>query len=283
MKKDFKAHEVHLQKQLQSRDETIGNLEKATKSLENEKSVLSAAIEARDNKLAKIQSQLEEMKTLKLKVQDGEKAQNKLDQMKTKFENLCSEIDNMTASKEHVSEELEKARKKIEELETTVQDEKKMLANVKLEASKVKLQFQKTRGERNTYKQKADSLVKEMSRICRNGKGIEDIEKIMNEHETLVTEVAQLRSEKKKAINEAQECRNEYEEYVKAQIQQSGEGNSEAVKILKRNKELERIVSEMTEYLNAKQMQLESVQDANRSLSEELRLMAQQCRQNNDV
>ncbi len=281
MKKDFKTHEDQSKKELCSKDEKISELIRALKSLENEKAVLSAAVEARDSKILKISSQLDEMKKLKQKAQEGEKAQHELNSMKQKHGKLRTEFDEMKSKKEYVIEELQEAKKQIGLLETSAEEEKKSLSVIKLEASKVKLQYQKARGERNTYKQKADSLVKEMSRICRNGKGIDDIEKLMNEHEILIGEMVQLRSEKKKAVSVAQQCRAEYEEYVKAQIQ-SGE-DSESVNMVKRNIELERIVTEMTEYLNAKQMQLESVQDANRALTEELHLMAEKYRQQNDI
>lgn len=263
------------------KDGKIGELLRAVKSLENEKAVLSAAVEARESKITKISSQLDEMHQLRKMAQDGEKAQHELNTTKQQYGNLRTEFDEMKSTKESLSEELKEAKRRIGSLESNIEEEKKSLNAIKLEASKVKSQFQKTRGERNTYKQKADSLVKEMSRICRNGKGIDDIEKIMDQHEILITEAVQLRSEKKKAINEAQQSRTDYEEYVKAQIL-SGE-DSQSVTIMKRNMELERIVTEMTEYLNAKQMQLESVQDANRALTEELHLMADKYRQQNDI
>jgi len=130
------------------------------------------------------------------------------------------------------------------------------------------------------FKQKADSLSKEMSRICRNGRDISDIEKLITDHQALGSEVAQLRSEKKKALDEVEQSRTEYSQYVEAQIRVGAD--SEAVRALQRNIELERIVTEMTEYLNAKQMQLESVQDANRTLTKELQLMTKKYRDQND-
>jgi seryl-tRNA synthetase len=187
----------------------------------------------------------------------------------------------MKENKKILDHDLEKANKDIEILAVTLKDEKKSMEAVKREASKIKSQFQKTRGERNTYKQKADSLAKEMSRICRNGRGIADIEKLIHNHQALNVEAAQLRSDKKKALEEVEDCRAEHEQFVQAQIQAGADG--EAVRTVQRNMELQGIITGMTEYLDAKEMQLESVQDANRALTEELRLMADRCRTQNDI
>jgi chromosome segregation ATPase len=255
--------------------------DKAIKALQNEKAVLSAAIEARDSKLIKMSAKLEDIEKLKQKVVTGEKAQNQLTELSLQHKNAKNDIEKMKENEQTLTRDLDKAKKHITTLETSFEIEKKAFATAKKEASKVKLQFQKTRGERNTFKQKADSLAKEMSRICRNGRGIDDIERLIHDHQTLGSEVVQLRSEKKKALDEVQECKTNFDEYIQAQIKVGAGGD--AVRTTQRNFELERVVTEMTEYLNAKQMQLESVQHANRSLTEELRLMAEKCRDQNDI
>ena len=281
MKKDFKAHQLESEKKFEEKSDVAQEYDKVIKSLRNEKAVLSAAIEARDSKLAKMSAQLNDADTLRHKAEAGEKAQHELEILRKKNKKAMEEMNKMKEDKNHSMIALEKAKKKIDRLEADYEIEKKTLVTVKTEGSKIKLQFQKTRGERNTYKQKADSLAKEMSRICRNGKSINDIEKMIQDYQSLSSEVVQLRSEKKKALYEVEECKTDFEQYVKAQIQ--AKTDNEAIRVFQRNIELERVVTEMTEYLNAKQMQLESVQDANRALTEELRLMAENCRGQNDI
>lgn len=251
------------------------------KSLQNEKAVLSAAVEARDSKLSQLSMQVDELKTLRQKATESEKVQNQLDDMNLKQSSLQEEIKMIKGKNLDLEVALKEARSEIEKLRKARDEEKNALIGVNSEISTAKMQCQKLRGERNMFKQKADSLAKEMSRLCRNGRDIKSIEAILHDQQALSSEVQLLRSEKKKAINELQKCRNEYQQYIIAQIEAASD--NESVRIIQKNIELERVVTEMTEYLDAKQMQLESVQEANRSLVEELRLMAERCRDQNDV
>ena len=281
LKKDLKKHEQEATKKLEEREHQAHEHTKLIKSLENEKAVLSAAVEARDSKLTQMSTKLDEMKNLRQKVLDGEKAQHELTILTHQHDKLSDEVKRKQSMEENLRKSLKDANATIERLKAESIKEKEELLHVKAEASKVKLQFQKARGERNTYKQRADSLAKEMSRICKNGRDISQIETLMQDHQLINEEVAQLRSEKKMALEELQQSRNEYEQYILAQIQAASD--NESIRIFQRNRELERVVTDMTEYLTAKQMQLESVQEANRSLTEELRLMAEKCRDDNDI
>ncbi len=281
LKKDLKKHEQEATKKLEEREHQAHEHTKLIKSLENEKAVLSAAVEARDSKLTQMSTKLDEMKNLRQKVLDGEKAQHELTILTHQHDKLSDEVKRKQSMEENLRKSLKDANATIERLKAESIKEKEELLHVKAEASKVKLQFQKARGERNTYKQRADSLAKEMSRICKNGRDISQIETLIQDHQLINEEVAQLRSEKKMALEELQQSRNEYEQYILAQIQAASD--NESIRIFQRNRELERVVTDMTEYLTAKQMQLESVQEANRSLTEELRLMAEKCRDDNDI
>lgn len=277
----MKKHEQEATKKLEEREHQAHEHTKLIKSLENEKAVLSAAVEARDSKLTQMSTKLDEMKNLRQKVLDGEKAQHELTILTHQHDKLSDEVKRKQSMEENLRKSLKDANATIERLKAESIKEKEELLHVKAEASKVKLQFQKARGERNTYKQRADSLAKEMSRICKNGRDISQIETLIQDHQLINEEVAQLRSEKKMALEELQQSRNEYEQYILAQIQAASD--NESIRIFQRNRELERVVTDMTEYLTAKQMQLESVQEANRSLTEELRLMAEKCRDDNDI
>lgn len=159
--------------------------------------------------------------------------------------------------------------------------EKKLLVSTKIDLEKLKGQFQAFKRERNRWKQKAESLAKEMSRICRNGKCIGDIEKLLHDYDKLSSEVSILRSEKKMAINELEESRITYVTYVQAQ-ERAGV-NGEAIRAIQKCTELERVITNMTEYLNAKETQLQSIQEANMALTEELRKIHQQGLSDNDV
>ncbi len=281
MKKDFKNHLQDSERKLKDQDTITSEYDKSIKALHNEKAVLTAAVEARDRKIEKISTQLEDMESLKEKVIEGEIAKSQLSELKQKHKAIKDEMGKMYTVEQNLTRNLEEMKKDKREIETNLESERELSAAMKKETSKMKLQFQKARGERNMFKQKADSLAKEMSRICRNGRDINDIEKLIHNHQVLTSEIAQVRSEKKKAMDEVERCKKNYSEYVEAQIRVGAD--NDAVRALQRNIELERVVTEMTEYLNAKQMQLESVQDANRALTEELQLMTEKCRDQSDI
>jgi DNA anti-recombination protein RmuC len=57
----------------------------------------------------------------------------------------------------------------------------------------------------------------------------------------------------------------------------------DSAKLLERNAKLERLLSELTEYLNAKEMQLDTMKQINDALQLEIRDLAKASMSNNDV
>lgn len=280
-KKDYISYQKEAAVVLDEKNDEACEQAKLIKALENEKAVLSAAIEARDGKLAQKSALLDELKDLRQKAQNGERAQSELESLKQNYIVLKDEMKQMRENAQKLENSLGEANRKIVTLEKDYINEKKASTEAMSETNKIKLQFQKVRGERNTFKQKADSLAKELAKICRNGREINDIEKVILDNQLLNEEVVTLRSDKKRAMIELEQCKSDYEQYIRAQIQAATD--DESVRICLRNLELEKIITGMTEYLDAKQMQLESVQEANRGLTEELRLMAEKTRDQNDI
>ena len=91
-----------------------------------------------------------------------------------------------------------------------------------------------------------------MSRICRNGRGINEIEKIIHDEETRKMEVQVLTQQKRKAMEEVEVYRAAFESSLRVH----GKANipEEAIRALDQKTELERVLSDLTEYLNAKEM-----------------------------
>jgi seryl-tRNA synthetase len=158
--------------------------------------------------------------------------------------------------------------------------ERKLAYIAREEAEKISSQMQSTKNERNRWKQKADSLAKEMAKICRGG-NIGDVENLINDHHDLTKEVTLLRSQKKKAEEELETSLATHATYVQAQESLRVDGSS--IRLAQKCKELERLVSHMTEYISAKETQLESIQAVNRTLTDELHLAHQNNLQPNDV
>jgi hypothetical protein len=143
------------------------------------------------------------------------------------------------------------------------------------------MKIQKLKAERNSHKQKGDSLAKEMSRVCRDGRTIREIEKILADDATRREEVLLLREQKRKALEQVEHFRTAYEQSLC--VQRLSGLDHDAGKLLERNAELERLLSELTEYLNAKEMQLETMKLVNDTLQSEIRDLAKANMSKNDI
>lgn len=200
--------------------------------------------------------------------------------MITKNVALNETITELETGKSNTIEELSNLHQAKEEALSNLEKEKSSASAAKKEFNSLVLQVQNAKGERNRWKQKADSLAKEMSRICRGG-SINDIEKLMNGHQELKKEVSLLRSQKKKAEEELEESLNVHASYVQAQELVNSDASS--IRAVQKCSELERLVSHMTEYVNAKESQLDSIKAINRALTEELHLIHQSNLEDNDI
>lgn len=181
-----------------------------------------------------------------------------------------------------IRNELEAKLKKMEhDLETAlseVQKERDLSIQSKIESDKLKTLLQTMKGERNSFKQKADSLAKEMSRLRKSDVEARNYERSQEDYKRLQDEVISLRSERRAIKDELEATKMAHAAYIQAQ-QQAGE-DIDLIRSLNKCAELERVISDMTEYLHAKEMQLETIQSANRKLCEEI---IKQKESNNDV
>ena len=199
---------------------------------------------------------------------------NEQDQVHAKCNATNAELKRATMSEKESQEELAHAKKTLATLNGILLQERKAIADRKTQNGALYTKFQKVKGERNTFKLKSDSLSKEMARICRNGMGVADIEQIMLDHETMRMEVSTLRTQKRRALEQLDEIRRAHDDSIQAQMKAGI--NGEAMRALEQKAVLERVVSELTEYVNAKEMQLETLKEVNKALTDELQAMAKQ-------
>ena len=199
---------------------------------------------------------------------------NEQDQVHAKCNATNAELKRATMSEKESQEELAHAKKTLATLNGILLQERKAIADWKTQNGALYTKFQKVKGERNTFKLKSDSLSKEMARICRNGMGVADIEQIMLDHETMRMEVSTLRTQKRRALEQLDEIRRAHDDSIQAQMKAGI--NGEAMRALEQKAVLERVVSELTEYVNAKEMQLETLKEVNKALTDELQAMAKQ-------
>ena len=79
------------------------------------------------------------------------------------------------------------------------------------------------------------------------------------------------------------DCRCHVEILLIEARERGGNGERDVIRSLERMAELERVVAQTTEYLNAKEMKLDTMREVNRSLTEEVRRLAERSLEENDV
>ena len=89
------------------------------------------------------------------------------------------------------------------------------------------------------------------------------------ECEDLREEVTLLTLEKRRITEERDESRRLHEQSIKSQVEAGID--EKVVRALERYDELERVVSDLTEYIEAKEMQLQTMMEVNKALQDEMR------------
>ena len=273
MREDHLLHVSSLENRITSQSGKIAELEKANRILQNEKAVLAAAVEARESKLVKMGELQSSFKELSETVQQQDKLRVQLEESNKRYESLNEELERVTQFEKECRAELKETKQTVERLTDRISHDEETVASVHTTLDVLQKKNQQLKGERNSFKQKNDSLSKEISRLCRNGRSIQEIEKIMSDHESRKQEVALLRQQKRKALEEAHLYRTSYEQ-SKFATQIAGV-DVETHRALERNAELERLLAEMTEYVNAKEMQMETMKQVNEHLQSEIHSLAQ--------
>jgi hypothetical protein len=258
-----------LNRELNRRATTIADLEKSLRVVQNEKAVLSATVEARESKLAKmaeLQSALEEMKD---EVDKTNEIRESMQKVSGENESLIKQLENVAEQEEALRSELSQSQEMIATLTQKFEIESKKLDSCRGELDTQQIRIQKLKAERNSYKQKSDSLSKEIAKVCRHGRTIKEVEKIITDDSARRQEVKLLRDQKRKALEDLEHYRTLYEQCREAQ--RIAGVDHESTKVYERNAELERLLSELTEYVSAKEMQLETLKAVNDALQAEIR------------
>ena len=259
----------------------IAELERANRVLQNEKGVLKATVDARESKLTRMADLQASNEELLVKVAQVDAIRSELERSQKRYEEVSENLRKVEGVEKECQNELELARKSIGALNARVDEERTKAATSQAQVDPLQKKIQQLKGERNSYKQKNESLSKEVGRLCKNGRSIKDIEKIVIEYHSLLEEVETLRKQKKKALEEAHLYRTSYEHSKAAQILSGIEGDTQTV--LERNAELSRLLVETTEYINAKEMQLETMKQVNEQLQAEIRGLAKANLGNNEI
>ena len=273
MKQEYEERIASLENSRRAKETDVSDRDKTIKSLQNERAVLTAAVEARDSKLQRLEELQGTVNQLKDEAAKGQSAKQELDVVTSRFNASRSELERAKVSESERCNQIERLKKELETAEMKLKKEQKLAERCKAQMETSNMKYQKVKVERNTFRQKAESLAKDMSRVCKNGRGVNDIESVMEECETLKHEVSLLKTQKRKALDELEESRRLHEQSIKAQVKAGIDG--EAVRALEQRDELDRVVTELTEYIDAKEMQLQTMMEVNRALQEEIHALAQ--------
>ena len=276
--------------ELEERNKKIDNLvagnrdkalehDKAVKALNNELSVCKAAIEARDSKVEALRESMTELNA-KLAAQAQELSaveslRNDLTQSKTQSSTAVQVIEKMKREESEFQNELKEAKGIVDELSKKYNAAKASAAKSTTEADKIKADYRRLKMERNSLKTKAESLQKEMNQIAKKSKNnqvdSEAFDKLQHELQQLRLEHIELQRnldtekiEKRDLRAELNASRLAHQNPI-INYQPTVETDGSP-----RIEELERIISEMTEYSSAQALQIETLRQINAALTEDI-------------
>ena len=281
MKSSYDDRCSALERDIQTHKDRITALERENRTLQNDKDVLNAAIESRDFKLFKMEELQTSLDEARVKLAQRNNFQLELDEANKRYNDILKEVERLQVSNSAYIDDRRNSQERIASLEEALRAATSQFSSHQSQLEMEQMKVQKLKAERNSYKQKGDSLAKEMSRICRDGRTIREIEKLLADDATRREEVNVLREQKRKALEQVEHFRTAYEQSLS--IQKLAGMDHDAGKLLERNAELERLLSELTEYLNAKEMQLDTMKQVNDTLQSEIRNLARASMSNNDI
>ena len=271
MRQEYEARIASLEDRIKQNASTSSEQEKTITTLSNEKAVLEAAVEARDGKLSAMDLLQDTVSDLRKQVADNESAKKNLGRCK-------AELDEMTTRFNDAQKKLEKTRQLkalLQESQENAKKEQKAAERCKAQMESANVRCQKLKVELRSARQKVESLSKDLSRAHATtrsaSKDVEQDKKmksIQRECEELKNEISHLTSEKRRIAEERDESRRLHEQSIKSQVEAGID--EKVVRALERYDELERVISELTEYIEAKEMQLETMMEVNKSLQDEI-------------
>lgn len=274
------------EQEVRERDRLINEQERTLKSLKNEMSVLAATVELRDGK---IDAQAEQIKELQQNLAGAiRKAEEErklgADEVRVKFEADARRKEVETAAviaetkkeKCQFLEELKLAQSIIEDLNQKYSLAKDSASKTKDEIERMKSEIKKLKMERNSLKNKADGLSKEMSKMSNKSFNnaeirtlVQTIKQLQAHDSQLQNEVMSLRSENRHIQEELQATRLAHQQSARY-LADHQPMNCDAQRAINQCNELERVISNMTEHLNAKEMQICTLKQINEALAQEI-------------
>lgn len=176
---------------------------------------------------------------------------------------------------------MEDAERRLIEMSNAIEDRKELKCKMKAIESSLEIEMEKShelekrlrlsvsscekvKTERNLLKGKVDSLTKEIARVCKGGLTLSKIENMLHDNRSMKTEISILKKQKAEALRGSEKLQSLCDSLMAAH---NTEGLIAANTIHKKD-EYERIITSLTENLEAKEMQISSLKQANQLLLE---------------
>ena len=250
-----------------SQTETVLGHERTVKALNNEKAVLQAAIDARDGKIDGLTSQLSELaKRSSLQTEQLSSTEN----LKR---NLIQAHERYSLAERIIANKKEKENELNLELATAKATASKYEFDcrvLKSTASKCESDCKKLKMERNSLRQRAEGLSKEMLRMSKKNLACLENEKLKTaiqelklENNYFLEQLEVVKSERKDAFEKLQATYVAHQQSVRFQRSSFIDVANGSCALDHRISELESVIASMTDYLSAKDMQIETLKQVN--------------------
>jgi len=130
--------------------------------------------------------------------------------------------------------------------------------------------------QRNSFKNKSDSLGRDITRLCR-GKTAAEVEHILSSYDSLQVQTSLLRAERDHAVDEASTFKDALEGAQK--VNETMKGKGAAQQAVAKSIEMQRLLTDLTETIGEKDLQITALRDSNKMLAQQLFLAQQNTNQ----
>jgi len=193
-----------------------------------------------------------------------------IDDLQSKYDLLVQTQGNLTESQAICL----KLQQQAYDLTQQLREEKSRLAASEKDMEKLRYQYMALENERNNLNNKLHSQTKDLSRIVRDGMTVEDLERTINDYTAISAELATVKAQRKTLSEEVTSLTQKLAVSAASAGPASKTPAGDALRnALLQKFELERVVKELTEYVNAKEMQIETLKTINRAMTQELQTL----------
>jgi hypothetical protein len=249
-------------------EEENAKLRKELKSVGNEKSVLMARIQNLENKLVTFTSLQESAKKNEKKLSKASETEKALKSTAEGLEVMKNHCKMLETEMKAAMESIAAQQAQLATANQDLASSQKSVASLTEQSEALGDSLQKVTTERNGLKAKYASVAKDLGRLTKNNRSVKEIESLIASYENLAVQNSVLKAERNQALDDVKEYKSATETFLDSRKKAGLTGEYETA--LQVKAELERIISSLTETVQTKEMQMATMREVNRMLSEEL-------------